>query len=207
MKPKIRRLLFKDYLDQRGSMNNKMILLSTILIQTQEPYRLHPLKRDLNYEKSRYTIRQQEITFANHRDESFVKSHYPLGIVLRVARAAPPRTRFHNKGGVLSLNILGCIIHLEERCARAQLSTLRSAGKEAEKGGKLGIADEGLLRRIEFWFGHAPTFSSFRSPRVEDPRWRCTCHARASNSSKRPYERCDCTSSFFPPRWSTRCNF
>lgn len=94
MKPKIRRLLLKDYLDQRGSMNNKMILLSTytILIQTQEPYLLHPLKRDLNYEKSRYTIRQQEITFANHRDESFVKSHYSLGIVLRVARAAPPRT-------------------------------------------------------------------------------------------------------------------
>lgn len=131
MKPKIRRLLFKDYLDQRGSINNKMILLSTILIQTQEPYRLHPLKRDLNYEKSRYTIRQQEITFANHRDESFVKSHYPLGIVLRVARAAPPRTRFHNKGGVLSLNILGCIIHLEERCARAQLSTLLDCRRSA----------------------------------------------------------------------------
>lgn len=45
--------------------------------------------------------------------------------------APHPRARFHNKGGVLSLNILGCIIHLEERCARAQLSTLLDCRRSA----------------------------------------------------------------------------
>lgn len=90
MKPKIRRLLLKDYLDQRGSMNNKMILLSTytILIQTKEPstQKGFELRKIAIYDS---TTRNH---VANHRDESFVKSHYPLGIVLRVARAAPPRT-------------------------------------------------------------------------------------------------------------------
>lgn len=86
MKLKIRRLLLKDYLDQRGSMNNKMILLS-ILIQTKEPstQKRFELRKIAIYDSTRNHI-------ANHRDESFVKSHYPLGIVLRVARAAPPRT-------------------------------------------------------------------------------------------------------------------
>lgn len=132
MKPKIRRLLLKDYLDQRGSMNNKMILLSTykILIQTQEPYRLHPLKRDLNYEKSRYTIRQQEITLPT-TGMNPLWNRTILWESCYALHAPHPRARFHNKGGVLSLNILGCIIHLEERCARAQLSTLLDCRRSA----------------------------------------------------------------------------
>lgn len=114
------------------------------------------------------------------------RSRYPLGIALRVARAAPPRG-FHNKGGrgvcALPLDILGCIIRLSSRCARAQLSPLdcrlpRPEKKRKSGGGKLGIAQQGS----NFEFGHASTFSPLRS-RMKDPRWRCTCHARASNFS------------------------
>lgn len=79
------------------------------------------------------------------------RSRYPLGIALRVARAAPPRG-FHNKGGrgvcALPLDILGCIIRLSSRCARAQLSPLdcrlpRPEKKRKSGGGKLGIAQQG----------------------------------------------------------------
>lgn len=57
-----------------------------------------------------------------------------------------------------------------------------SGGKRGTRNKDEGYAEDRILIR-----GPRPPSSS-RSTRVEDPRWRCTCHARASNSSRRAVE-------------------
>lgn len=146
---------------------------------------MHPLKRDLNRAIRNDPKERNHIYRMNPLKSQNRRSRYPLGIALRVARAAPPRG-FHNKGG---RGVCSPPWHprlhntpLLEVCTRAAVSSrlsTSSAGKEAEIGRR---KTRDRATRIEFWFGHASTFSLLRS-RMKDPRWRCTCHARASNSS------------------------